>query len=564
MTSGRPRRKRPGLPGGPGRRELAGSATISAAALELVLASGRAVSWRAQPRTGPERLPDMTRRCHVSWLAAVLTLATSCASVEVRRDVHEAGWLLVETEHIELRTDLDPEDAARRARQLEQYWRALAAMYGAVAPGRPPPGGRFAVIHFDRCRDLTRFQRRSWSAFVFLAPSWRSQPVAVTCEGNGDSLLIHELAHIFNDHHVPGMPVWLNEGLATYYETLTVRNGKAIIGFVPRERVGACRGGIPPGLDEIRRMSFEAFHEGQDESCHYLAAWKLVHLLTGTTTDRMRRFHRYLDGLRRTLTSDQAWSAAFGDLPAGLLSDDYDRYARRRIGTGWSAPHQLAEPPRPRMRSLRPAEAHVLWIVMLRYRGERELARQQLDRMAEAVPDSPELLYWRAVLLASAAGVPFLREYLARLPEDERAWWLLIGLQIDAATPTDYMGLDRRPPAGLRAIEPDVLQLIARARDASSLNLIGWYYALRQEPVAGLPYAVQSVKKEPRCGACWDTVALLFFQAGRVESALEAQERAVNLMAENAGSGVLVRLRRYRAAAAAASRAGRRPSPPPR
>lgn len=74
---------------------------------------------------------------------------------------------------------------------------------------------------------------------------------------------------------------------------------------------------------------------------------------------------------------------------------------------------------------------------------------------------------------------------------------------------------------------------------------------MRQEPIQGLPFASRSVSKAPGCGNCWDTLALLFFQAGHILNALEAQQRAVNLLAEDASPDVLVRLRRYRAAAAA-------------
>lgn len=68
-------------------------------------------------------------------------------------------------------------------------------------------------------------------------------------------------------------------------------------------------------------------------------------------------------------------------------------------------------------------------------------------------------------------------------------------------------------------------ELIERGTDADSLDMIGWYFAMRQNPAVGLNFAIRAVQAEPGCGSCWDTAALLYFQAGKVREALTAQER---------------------------------------
>lgn len=482
-------------------------------------------------------------------LACLLAVESGCGSTAVRKDVHEAGWLLAETAHVELRTDLDPETAVRRARQLELSWQALAFMYQAVAPRARPPTARSVVVHFGDCREMRQALGTGVRGMVFGAPNWMSPRIAVTCEERGGHyVLLHELAHIFNAHHVPGMPVWLEEGLAAYYESLVVWNGRAILGL-PRRQSGACQDHLAPGLDQLRRMSREAFYDELRDTCHYFLAWKLVHMLTGTTPERMKRFHRYLAGLRRGATDERAWVDAFGDVAAGSLSEDFDRYAYGgTLGDGWSADFPSKELPPPRIRALGRTEAHVLWLNMLLKREDPLLIRQQLDRMAEVEPDSPELLYWRAVHLDSPAAIPLLRDYLARRPGDERGWRALVSLRVKEATPRGYLGVAGKPPRALRALEQDVAQLSTRAAAPTSLNAVGWYHALRQAPAEGLPFAAKAVKREPECGGCWDTLALLFFQAGRIESAIQAQERAVSLLAERAPPETLARLRHYRAA----------------
>jgi hypothetical protein len=478
-------------------------------------------------------------------------LSTACASRLARPDMHEDGWLLVETQHIELRTDVDRDDALSRARKLEQYWQALASMYGLVAPGSPLPRGPFHVIHFDDCGDVDRVadHRRG---FVVIFRYWMDDPVAVTCEGDieTDVVLIHELAHIFNSHYFARMPPWVNEGLATYYQSLKVTDGKAVIGAIPSNLWQLwVEPGWLPNIARLRRMNYEEFYDQSREARNYFSAWKLVHLLSGTGPDRQRRFRHYLTSLRSTVNSEDAWIQAFGDLPADEIGKEYLAYQQRERVNGWATMYKWTEPPPPRVRTLRAGEIHALWLnLLVHLRGGSDVAKQ-LESMAAADPDWPELLYWRAVLM-ERPDIRLLREYLKRRPQDGRAWRALVSVELDSALPRGYFGLEGRPPPALAAMEPDVLQLIQRASDSTSLNTIGWYFAMRQNPVTGLNFALRSVRAEPGCGACWDTAGLLYFQAGKTREALDAQERAVSLFAERAPAEALARLRRYRAAVA--------------
>lgn len=490
----------------------------------------------------------------ISCLVVLAAFPGACAKSLVRDDVHEKGWLLVQTPHIALRTDLDEEDALARARQLERYWQALARMYGVVVPRAVLPAGELAVIHFKSCRDFARISSRpSYAGFVFDAGYWMDRQIAVTCEASGDPTLVHELAHVFNHHFFSSLPVWAEEGLASYYETLAVKEGAVEVGILPAKFASFMqRPAWLPSLEAIRRMDYEQFHEESAEGGNYFSAWKLVHLLSSTGPERQQRFRRYLASLALSPTSEDAWAQAFADLPAGPLLEDFKWYHRRLVFNGWGARFQWSEKTAPRVRALRAGEAHILWAVLLANANHRPEALTQLDRLAAADPDWPELVYWRAVLLEPADRLQLLRRYVASRPDDGRGWRALVSAELDRVLPPKYLGVDEPPPSGLDAMESDVHRLVEHANDATSLNLIGWYFAMRQKPATGLNFALRSLQAEPRCGPCWDTAGLLYFQAGKVAKALDAQERAVRIYAERAPPDVLVRLRRFRAAAAAA------------
>lgn len=501
-----------------------------------------------------ECLVTVGGRRGVRRVAVLAGLLTACAkpAPPLGPAARKEGWLLVETPHIALRTDLDRDTAMHRVTQLEQDWQALAAMYGLVAPGAGTPSGPFPVIHFSSCRDFARISR-GYVGFVFWSSVWMGDEyVAVTCEGHAIATLLHELAHIFNHHHFSGMPPWVDEGLAVYYSTLSVRDGMARVGGFPLgswfHRNGAAE---LPGLDAIRRMDHGQFHEDRVKNANYLSAWKLVHLLNGTGRDRQRRFHRYLTSLSRGVPSEQAWGEAFGDLPAEPLARDYDRYLQRKRLPYWTTRYQWSALTPPRVRPLHSNEVHVLWANLYAKSDQPSEVAAQLDRLSAADPSGPEPSYWRAVLLRPPNRLQLLRDYVSRRPDDERGWDALVELELESAVPPDYLGLEGAPPPALAAMESDVLRLIQRASDALSLNRIGWYFALRQNPKTGLNFAIRALQKEPACGACWDTAALLYYHAGRIREALRAQERAASLMAKRAPPSVLERLERYRAAAAA-------------
>ncbi len=474
----------------------------------------------------------------------LLALLSACAHSPVRSDIHRRGWLLVETAHISLRTDLDRDDAVAHAVKREQDWDALAHLYGLVAPGRPPPARPFPVIHLASCSDFERLRGGDVAGFVYTSVEG---DIAVTCEDRGGITLVHELAHVFNHHHFSRLPRWLDEGLATYYSTLQVQDGRAVLGNFPTQLSFLWNHPrFLPSLNQLRAMSPADFYDPRHGAENYFCAWKLVHLLNNTSPARQRGFRAYLAALGRGEPDGEAWTVAFAGDDLEEVASDYTTYQRRDRVNRLVTTYQPTRPPPPRVRRLRPGEVHVMWASALTVEHADEVAAQ-LDRARAADPDWPDLLYWRAVLVRPRERVRLLRDYVTRVPRDPRGWRALVSARLDVVT-RGYDPLTGSPPAGLAGIEPDVRQLIEHADDPDSLNAIGWYWALRQKPNVGLNFALRAVQQEPSCGACWDTVGLLYFQAGKIDQAVDAQARAVGIYAENAPKEVLDRLRRFRAA----------------
>jgi hypothetical protein len=474
-------------------------------------------------------------------LLPLLLLAAGCAHSLVRADIHQRGWFLVETEHISLRTDLPRMPAYLRALSLEDEWDALARNYDLLAPGATRPTGRFAVIHFARCADFDQIRPRAGGGFVIAIDS---EGVAITCAQRRSDGLVHELAHIFN-HHYFGLPRWLDEGLATYYETIELWLHKLVVGKVPGVATFVLRRRDPLlDLGDLRALRAETFYDSDREFANYTSAWKLVHLLSNTTPERLRAFRRYLAALRGGVPESTAWQQAGLDEPALNLAGAYRSYAERGHVRQLTSPFVWHNLPAKRMRSLRPGEAHILWATLVRL-TRPDLVASQLEFAEKADPDWPGLLYWRAQLLRPRDEVDLLRAYVARRPDDEKGRWALVRARIRRAT-VEQDGLPVASQDELSLARGDVRALIEHSSQPLALNTVAWYYAVRREPNIGLNFAMRAVQAEPACADCWDTLALLYFEAGKVDLAIQAQERAVGTYAERVPGEVRSRLQLYR------------------
>ena len=516
---------------------------------------------RGQQRAHGRRSSRGSRTLGLAALVAVTCwLESGCVPSLVKADIARQGWLEVDTVHVSLRTDLGRDQAVARATQLERYWQALAATYALVLPGAPPPSTRLVAIHFQSCADFDAVRgNQDAVGFAYTSRDVSHRTIAVTCERPrpADQVLLHELAHLFNHHDFPGLPVWLEEGLATYYETMKVQGGKAVLGGFPRDFPARWAHWVwLPDVTALRRMSYAEFHD-DSERRHYFAAWKLVHLLNNSSNQLHAAFQQYLGRLARGAPEADAWSATFGRLTGVDLDRRFREYQFSFEIRMWTTAYRWTSPGPPRIRRLRPGEADALWADLL-FRLDPGAAAAQMKRAAAADPDWPALRYWQGILRPPGpAAVATLRAYCRHHPRDPRGWQALVEAELDVISPSGEVPTDAATQARLAAIDRDVVALVEHATSPVALNTIAWYFALRHIPATGLNFAIRALQADPRCAACWDTAGLLYFQDRKVNQALAAQERSLGLYTDHVPREVLERLRQYRAAAGAVRRTHR-------
>ena len=148
-----------------------------------------------------------------------------------------AEWVRVETPNF----IVYGEPGERRVREVADEFERFREALARVIPGAGTPAAVPTVV-------VVFGSQRSFEPFV---PRFNGKPVRLggyffasddmnivaLADGNrAESLrtIFHEYVHLVIDNVSPGMPLWLNEGLAEYYSTFQVEDGgkRALIGQV--------------------------------------------------------------------------------------------------------------------------------------------------------------------------------------------------------------------------------------------------------------------------------------------------------------------------------------------
>jgi hypothetical protein len=211
----------------------------------------------------------------VAWplLAASLFAVASCATIPRAPDENGRPWLLLDTSHVSVQTDLDAADARAVLAEIERWRVALPA---ALSPLARVPLQRLSVIA------LANHELQTMSpvlnAFFVDGPYVGSVIALGNAAAEGRERIVkHEIAHAVVNESFRGAPQWLNEGLAVYLEgvELDERMGEVTWGRVAPGPSSA----VPLGAAVLARVLDPAPWPKQDVGELERAAGRLVFAL---------------------------------------------------------------------------------------------------------------------------------------------------------------------------------------------------------------------------------------------------------------------------------------------
>ncbi len=250
----------------------------------------------------------MRARSALALLLALLIPA--CAgSLSIPRS-QLAGWHAAELGGTRLIGDLGADEMRNLAADLARFDAIFAKLAGWPVASNPSP----LAIYLFRNRELgARFGLgRGVGGWAMGTLDGSFITVAISSGQDQDrSILFHEYTHVLlaRNQRAP-IPRWINEGLASYFMTVSERGDAVVLGATPGMAAArlARHGALP--LGELFEASI-ARMQGDEIADFYATSWALSHYLMSSTSGR-RELAAFLKQLAHGVPSGEAQTAAFG------------------------------------------------------------------------------------------------------------------------------------------------------------------------------------------------------------------------------------------------------------
>jgi hypothetical protein len=227
------------------------------------------------------------------------------------------------------------------------------------------------------------------------------------------AVVYHEYTHLLFGK-VESLPLWLNEGLAEFYENTEVSEKNISVGLPIAENVMMLRQNQLMPLATLFAVdrSSPYYHEEHKGSIFYAESWALTHYLKlKDTNENTQRIGDYLHLLEQGVDSVTAATQAFGDLKQ--LQAALDEYIRQAGFRYWK--HSGAtevDDTAIQVRALDAPKADAVRADFLAYNDRAADARALLDHILEEDPNN--------VLAHETMG--FL-EFRVRHIDEARNWY---------------------------------------------------------------------------------------------------------------------------------------------
>ena len=138
------------------------------------------------------------------------------------------AWTELESKHFTLWTDAPIARGRALIRDMEHLQQII---FGVAFPGLSSDGRSFVIALRDQF-EVNAYVPESFQAFAWPGDNPLLLPVIVFSADTDNSdghVLTHELSHVISHVAIHDQPVWFAEGLAEFFETVTLDADKAVV-----------------------------------------------------------------------------------------------------------------------------------------------------------------------------------------------------------------------------------------------------------------------------------------------------------------------------------------------
>lgn len=367
------------------------------------------------------------------------------------------NWTLMRSENFDLLTDGNEKMGRRVLNHFEQvrsFFRQT--MRQTLAPQR------VTIVQFNDEGNYRQFRVSRDAAAFYVYGTGMNMVVMGPRTSSNMTVAVHEYVHVLLRHSGLSIPLWLNEGIAEVYSTLTPVSGKMQVGTPPEGRAITLSSGAQMPLKTL----FSADHTTPGFSNYhnilqfYARSWALAHMLMLENGLR-ERFDALLKSLSEGASSEAAVWNIYG-LTVDQLEDKLVQYLKMPTINVARFPVQVAAkseatPPRP----AEPYEYEVALAFLEAAQDKYSSAIQRCERLKASFPSRPEpneaLAYLHLRQSQSEPVVALLAEALANASASREA-----PLQFLRMAPSGHPMLARAEGAASRWLERNAADMELR------------------------------------------------------------------------------------------------------
>ncbi len=274
--------------------------------------------------------PFMSRP--IPLLAALLLCIPAVAHDKVE------SWLEVRSDHFIVATNSNEKQARKIADQFERMRFFFHALYPKLQVDPPAP---IVVLALKDERDFRALEPVAYlnkgqvklGGLFLRAPEKNYILMRLDVEGEHPyAVVYHEYTHLILAKAAEWMPLWLDEGLAQFYENTEIGEKETSFGEPNWDQVTFLRQNVLLPLPTLLKVDFTSpyYHEENKGSIFYAESWVLTHLLW--MQDQHDKSHHLSDYMQllaeKKIDAVTAATQAFGDL--GQLQKKIESYIQQQ------------------------------------------------------------------------------------------------------------------------------------------------------------------------------------------------------------------------------------------
>lgn len=420
----------------------------------------------------------------------LLVILVGLACVAPARDKAE-NWIQVTSPHFVVATNGNE----KQARKIADHFERMRSLFHALIPKlKIDPSSPIVVLAVKSNADFRALEPQEYLAKgslrlggLFLRGPDKNY-VLMRLEAEGEhpySVIYHEYTHLVFSK-AEWMPLWMNEGLAEFYQNTDIDESDARLGQPSVENILFLRQVRLLPLPVLFAVDYKSpyYHEENKGSIFYAESWAIVHYIMATDPQQSNRLVRYADLLMSGTDPQSAAATAFGDLKK--LQAEIDEYVRRGTFAYFKkkVPTE-ADPATFKVASLTAPQAEAQRADFLAYNRRTQDARALLDHVLQEDPKNVSAHETMGFIEFSERHIPEAKKWYQQAVELDSQSYLahyyfaVMSMQgaLDAATETQVENSLRQciklNPSFAPAFDRLAVFLGSRRRNLDEAHMMG-------------------------------------------------------------------------------------------